>query len=68
MDTLKRVVGSLCNVPGNGVVRKEPKGQRVDEDHAVCIEYSFKSAKKVGHAVLRMRAKTSDVINSLCTM
>jgi hypothetical protein len=47
MSALRTLLGSLCFVKDTAVLRKEPKGPKIEDDSIVSIEYGFKSPKRV---------------------
>ncbi len=47
LDTARRVLGSMFLVAGSAVLKKEPKGPKIEESHVITIDYAFKCQHRV---------------------
>jgi Cullin family len=55
MSALRTLFGSLCFVKDTAILKKEPKGPKIEDDSVISIEYGFKSPKRVGVHILDVR-------------
>lgn len=47
LSAMRNLLGSLCFVKDTAVLKKEPKGPKIEEDSVISIDYAFKSNKRV---------------------